>query len=178
MCTAGLDPAIPPLPQHLGLYYKRALLVSQGRRHLFVTPCFYCSIFASLVPAETKLCWLFLEPSAQFSTIFVGLLELYWLCKEFKTYLQVTVDKEKNAQNALMHIAIPKDLPCRNAPLKGQCHEIFDFWFFSWISFHQSPEFTIQALSNFFWKFAEIFATLGAPPVSLTPVANGKNLQS
>jgi hypothetical protein len=35
--------------------------------------------------------------------------------------------------------------------LKGQCHEIF--------------------------KFAEIFAAQGAPPVSLTPVANGKNLQ-
>jgi hypothetical protein len=31
-------------------------------------------------------------------------------------------------------------------PLKGQCHEIFDFWFFSWISF--------------------------LPPVSLIPVAN------
>ncbi len=23
--------------------------------------------------------------------------------------------------------------------LKGQCHEIFDFWFFSWISFPQAP---------------------------------------
>ncbi len=88
--------------------------------------------------------------------------------------------KKKIAQNALMHIAIPKDLPCRNAPLKGQCHEIlvFGFWFFSWISFHQAPEFTIQAVSNFFWKFAELLAAQGAPPVLLTPVANGKNLQS
>jgi hypothetical protein len=31
---------------------------------------------------------------------------------------------------------------------------------------------------EFFRKFAEIFAAQGAPPVSLTPVANGKNLQS
>jgi hypothetical protein len=33
--------------------------------------------------------------------------------------------------------------------LKGQCHEIFDFWFFSWISFPQAPEYTIRAVSNF-----------------------------
>ncbi len=33
---------------------------------------------------------------------------------------------------------------------KGQCHEIFDFWFFSWISFPQSPEYTMRAVSNFF----------------------------
>jgi hypothetical protein len=29
-----------------------------------------------------------------------------------------TVHEEENAKNTLMHIAIPKDLPCRNAPLK------------------------------------------------------------
>jgi hypothetical protein len=34
--------------------------------------------------------------------------------------------------------------------LKGQCHEIFDFWFFSRISFPQAPEYTIRAVSNFF----------------------------
>jgi hypothetical protein len=32
----------------------------------------------------------------------------------------------------------------------GQCHQIFDFWFFSWISFPQAPEHTIRAISNFF----------------------------
>jgi hypothetical protein len=31
---------------------------------------------------------------------------------------------------------------------------------------------------EFFRKFAEIFAAQGLPPVSTTPVANGKNLQS
>jgi hypothetical protein len=36
--------------------------------------------------------------------------------------------------------------PC----LKGQCHEIFDFWFFSWISFPQASEYTTTAISNFF----------------------------
>ncbi len=35
-------------------------------------------------------------------------------------------------------------------PLKGQCHEIFNFWFFSWISFPQAPEYTIRVVSNFF----------------------------
>ncbi len=34
--------------------------------------------------------------------------------------------------------------------LKGQCHEIFCFWFSSWISFPQAPEYTIRAVSNFF----------------------------
>jgi hypothetical protein len=62
--------------------------------------------------------------------------------------------------------------------LKGQCHEIFDFWFFSWISFPQSPEYTLRVVSNFLRKFAEIFAAKGLPPVSTTPVANAKNLQS
>ncbi len=33
--------------------------------------------------------------------------------------------------------------------LKGQCHEIFDFWFFSWTSFPQALEYTIRAVSNF-----------------------------
>jgi hypothetical protein len=44
-----------------------------------------------------------------------------------------------------------------------------------------APEYTVRANSNFFRKFAEIFeaifAALGAPPVLLTPAANGKNLQ-
>ncbi len=38
---------------------------------------------------------------------------------------------------------------CTHA-LKGQCHEIFDFWFFSWISFPQALECTITAILNFF----------------------------
>ncbi len=41
LCTAvliGWDPATPPLPPHLGSH-MRSLLVSQDRRHLFVTLC-------------------------------------------------------------------------------------------------------------------------------------------
>ncbi len=34
--------------------------------------------------------------------------------------------------------------------LKGTCHEIFDFWFFSWINFSQAPEYTTRPVSNFF----------------------------
>ncbi len=33
--------------------------------------------------------------------------------------------------------------------LKGQCHEIFCFWFFSWISFPQASVYTIRVVSNF-----------------------------
>ncbi len=45
--------------------------------------------------------------------------------------------------------------PCKHLPilalltLKGQCHEIFYFWFFSWISFSQALEYTSRAVSNF-----------------------------
>ncbi len=79
--------------------------------------------------------------------------------------------------------------------LKGQWHEIFDFWFFSWISFPQAPEYTIRAVSNFFensrrysqfnvhyrcrwhrWqlKFAAVVidTNYNLPPASLTPAAN------
>ncbi len=55
--------------------------------------------------------------------------------------------------------------------LKGQCHEIFDFWIFSWISFPQAPEYTIRAVSNFFENSRKIF---GAPPVSTTPMVHWK----
>ncbi len=34
--------------------------------------------------------------------------------------------------------------------LKGQCHEIFCFWFFLWISFPPAPEYPIRTVSNFF----------------------------
>ncbi len=34
--------------------------------------------------------------------------------------------------------------------LKGQCHEIFCFWFLSWISFPQASDYTIRAVPNFF----------------------------
>jgi hypothetical protein len=58
-------------------------------------------------------------------------------------------------------------LSSSHSTLKGQCHEIFDFWFFFHeYSFPQAPEYIITAISNFFEN------------VSLTPMANGKNLQS
>ncbi len=49
--------------------------------------------------------------------------------------------------------------------LKGQSHEIFCFWFFSWISFPPAPEYCIRTVSNF-------FASQGAPLVSITLTAN------
>jgi hypothetical protein len=35
-----------------------------------------------------------------------------------------------------------------NKRLKGQCHEIFCFWFFSWISFPRAPDDTISPLPS------------------------------
>jgi hypothetical protein len=54
--------------------------------------------------------------------------------------------------------------------LKGQCHEIFYFWFF-----HESVSpLPLSILKRSF----QIFAAQGAPPVPMTQVANGKNLQA
>ncbi len=55
--------------------------------------------------------------------------------------------------------------------LKGQCHEIFDFWFFSWISFPQAPEYTIRVVSYFF-ENSRKYSQLKVHHVSLTPVAS------
>ncbi len=38
----------------------------------------------------------------------------------------------------------------RVSTLRGQCHEIFCFRFFSWTSFPQALEYTVRAISNFF----------------------------
>ena len=37
-----------------------------------------------------------------------------------------------------------------NVYLKGQCHEVFCFRFYSWITFPQAPEYIIRVVSNFF----------------------------
>ncbi len=78
--------------------------------------------------------------------------------------------------------------PC----LKGQCHEIFCFWFFSWISFPPpAPDYPIRTVSNFFekslrysqvnvhhryqrhrWKPVSTTPAAKLPPVSTTPAAN------
>ncbi len=77
--------------------------------------------------------------------------------------------------------------------LKGQCHEIFCFWFFSWISFPPAPEYSIKTVSNFFEnsrRYSQVnvsttpeafFPTVSLvllipvanlPPVSTIPAAN------
>jgi hypothetical protein len=38
----------------------------------------------------------------------------------------------------------------RQIGFKGQCHEIFCFWFFSWISFPPAPEYPVRTVSSFF----------------------------
>ncbi len=58
--------------------------------------------------------------------------KLYCICVRMRT----TVNRES------------KDSP--GTPLKGQCHEIFCFWFFSWISFPPAPEYPIRTVLNFF----------------------------
>ncbi len=81
--------------------------------------------------------------------------------------------------------------------IKGQCHEIFCFWFFSWFSFPPAPEYSIKTVSNFFensrrysrvkvhhryqrhrWQIFSPFSlallipAANLPPVSMIPAAN------
>jgi hypothetical protein len=62
--------------------------------------------------------------------------------------------------------------------LKGTVSRDFLLPVFFLNQFPQASDYTIRAVSNFFRKFAEIFVAQGLPPVSTTPVANGKNLQA
>ncbi len=62
-------------------------------------------------------------------------------------------------------------------PLKGQCHKILDFRFFSWISFPQAPEYTIRAVSYMYINVClqvhlAWFCSHYLPPALLTPAAN------
>jgi hypothetical protein len=62
----------------------------------------------------------------------------------------LTLHKPKGRMN-LIYVDLPSNWQLDTFPyLKGQCHEIFCFWFFSWISFPQASEYTIGAVSNFF----------------------------
>jgi hypothetical protein len=49
--------------------------------------------------------------------------------------------------------------------LKGQCLEIFDFRFSTWMSVSHASDYTIRVNSSFFFFFAEIFTAQGVPPV-------------
>ncbi len=55
----------------------------------------------------------------------------------------------------------------------GQCYKNFDYRFFLRISFPKPLSVPLSPFQTFS-KFEEIFAAQGAPPVSLTPVSNGK----
>ncbi len=60
--------------------------------------------------------------------------------------LSVTVSKSRIFYKNFIKFCFPH----KASSLKEQCHEIFDFWFFSWISFPQASEYTTTAISNFF----------------------------
>jgi hypothetical protein len=64
-------------------------------------------------------------------------------------YNQRTENKGKRHGFSTRHSWM-KNREKKRTYLKGQCHEIFDFCFFSWISFPQAPEYTNRAVSNFF----------------------------
>ncbi len=54
-------------------------------------------------------------------------------------------------------------------------HEIFVFRFFSWISVHRTPDYSIGGVS-IFRKFAEIFANEWLSPVSTTSAKNYRSV--
>jgi hypothetical protein len=65
-----------------------------------------------------------------------------------------------------------------NISFKGTVPRDFRLQVFYMDQFPPSPWLYHKGRFEFFRKFAEIFAAQGAPQVSLTLVANGKNLQA
>ncbi len=60
--------------------------------------------------------------------------------------------------------------------LKGQCHEIFHFRFFSWISFPQAPKYAISAVLNISKKPRDICSSRCT--IGVVDTSGVKNLQS
>jgi hypothetical protein len=80
------------------------------------------------------------------------------------------IGEEQAGHSTVLHVPVVQ--PAGAQYLKGQCHEIFCFRFFSRLIFHQAPENNIRVILNYFRKFSEIFACQSAPPISTTPVAS------
>jgi hypothetical protein len=82
----------------------------------------------------------------------------------FEWFAQSVYNKHKNFAFAYFQFLLAKILhlvshALNSYCLKGQCHEIFGFWFFSWISFPPAPEYTIKTVSNFFknsWRYSQL----------------------
>ncbi len=174
MCTAvliGWDSATPPPPPPPNWdSYTRALLVSKDRRHLFVTPWVgakHCrggwgSGGEGVETTENKirapLVYLDTQSDCHLRRYCTHCLHSY---TPIPTY---SVSQFSSAIQSQIVMIIWNFISI----LKGQCHEFFCFWFFSWISFPPAPVYPITTVSIF---FAEIFASQGAPPVSTTPAA-------
>ncbi len=67
-------------------------------------------------------------------------------------------------------------MPCACTTSRDSVTEIFCFWLFLWISFPPSTIIYHLDRFKFFRKFAEIFASQGATPVSSTLAANFSTL--
>jgi hypothetical protein len=61
---------------------------------------------------------------------------------------------------------------CQHLKLKGTVSQDFLLQVFFMNQFPPAPEYPIRTVSIFFQKFAEIFASQGAPPVSTTSAEN------
>ncbi len=94
-----------------------------------------------------------------------GLVQLQIRSKHSEPSLSKTSrDRSKNEQN--------------RPTFKGTVSRDFLLLVFFMNQFAPSHRVFLEDSFEFFRKFAEIFGAQGLPPVSATPVANGKNLQS
>jgi hypothetical protein len=136
MCTAVLivrEPATPP--PHLGPY-TRALLVSQDRRHLFVTPARYRASVTRSSPRKSRLCYkenlcalfYYTKDSAYsrsmrsdiWQVIIVhrtNFCELWWLHGMKKKLFNIWAKTIKHAFNSLIILG---QLPINNKVKKGK----------------------------------------------------------
>ncbi len=73
--------------------------------------------------------------------------------------------------SVLILMPLSQDISNSVAVLERVSDEVFDFRFFSYISFPRAPEYPLGAVLIFF--FAEIFAILCLMPVSMTSAISG-----
>ncbi len=81
-----------------------------------------------------------------------SLLPHFWLTKEKQRWKRLSYLKTKLMVATIeVSVTITYFTLCElTYMLKGQCHEIFCFRFFSWITFPQAPENNFRIISNFF----------------------------
>ena len=118
-------------------------------KHFQILKIFPATIFKELVAAfrnPTVTVTLALEPGCDIENCSVNPpWNLLYRCDALYSFTTNFLRESQSSAYSTMHKAI----------LKGQCHEIFCSWFFSWFSFPQASEKIWNGLNGILWSWGE-----------------------